>query len=278
MKDQMDWRVAEFDDYHHKNQPGDWDSGVLMVSLDRWDEFNGVVAALLDLGDFVWRGQRQGWPLRSRFQREVQDNRVATLERHTKSFERAIKGRRGSSPPFLADSVAVWALGQHYGLPTPLLDWTESPFVAAYFAYWEDRSEADDPYRYVYGLSWDITRWYPRSPGDPEPLGETVPRYISFLDTPSDENARLLSQRGLFTVPLGADVEIEERVQACYSTKDEKEKGHRRVILVKIKIPEVEREKCLRNLNTMNINHATLFPDLTGAASYCAMKLKIKGY
>jgi len=28
----------------------------------------------------------------------------------------------------------------------------------------------------------------------------------------------------------------------------------------------------------MNINHATLFPDLTGAAEYCAMKLKINDY
>lgn len=27
-----------------------------------------------------------------------------------------------------------WTIGQHYGLPTRFLDWTENPLIAAYFA------------------------------------------------------------------------------------------------------------------------------------------------
>jgi hypothetical protein len=268
------WKVVEYDDYRGKDGPGTWGNGVLSVSLERWDGFYAVVARLLDLGDFVWRGQRQDWLLKSRFQREVTDNRVMTLERHTRAFERAIKGRRGTNPPSLNDGFALWSLGQHYGLPTPLLDWTESPFVAAYFACYEEPVEGQQPYRYVYGLSWDITRWGPSTSPEIPPAAP----YIAFEDTPSDENARLLSQKGLFTVPLTADIEIEERVQACYASEDEKRKNRQRVILVRIEIPETDRVWCLRDLNRMNINHATLFPDLTGAAMYCAMKLKIKDY
>ncbi|MEK7993548.1 MAG: hypothetical protein AAB403_07055, partial [Planctomycetota bacterium] len=54
----MTGRVADYKDYAVSGGRGEWDSGVLTVSLKSWDGFNTEIARLLDLGDFIWRGQR----------------------------------------------------------------------------------------------------------------------------------------------------------------------------------------------------------------------------
>ena len=85
-----------------------------------------------------------------------------------------------------------------------------------------------------------------------------------------------MNQRGLFTIPISGEIDIEKTVRKCYA-KDAA-KGMKRIVFVKIKINDSERENCLRSLNSMNINHATLFPDLIGAADYCNLKLEIENY
>ena len=289
----MTYRVAEYSEYKVLGGKGDWSSGILKVYLSSWNEFHDVTAKLLDRGDFIWRGQEHDWPLISRFDRVVKSDREVMLRDHREAFVRAIQGRRGNNPPKLDKPEEIWSLGRHYGLATPLLDWTESPFVAAYFAFQqksfnilteeallsrvlsgENRESIlkDAPMRFIYGLSEDIERWGPA----PTKVVKHLPRFIKFVRPDSDENSRLLSQRGLYTKPLSADIEIEETVKRCYA-KDKK-KGLSRIIFVKLQIPDIERETCLRNLNRMNINHATLFPDLIGAAEYCNVKLEIRNY
>ena len=97
----MTYRVADYSDYEKLGGKGKWSSGILEVLLPSWDEFYDVTAKLLDLGDFIWRGQRCDWPLISKFDRVVTSEREAKLERHSDAFIRAIKGRRGNNPPEL---------------------------------------------------------------------------------------------------------------------------------------------------------------------------------
>jgi hypothetical protein len=179
------------------------------------------------------------------------------LERHAEtllqSFKYAARGRRGSSPRELTESE-WWALGQHYGLATPLLDWTWSPFAAAYFAFEEPDDAHPTDYRSVYGLF--------RVSYDTDPLGAKIPA-LEFVNPLSDDNDRLLSQSGLFTrLPIGMTVEDwVRRASRGYGP-----------ILYRIDIPNCDRLRVLDTLNLMNINRRTLFPDLGGAAQYATFE------
>ena len=50
------------------------------------------------------------------------------------------------------------------------------------------------------------------------------------------------------------------------------------LVLIKITMPSENRPAALRALNRMNINRASLFPDLAGASAYCNMNLQIDKY
>ena len=63
-----------------KEGSGKWNSGILKITLDSWDKFHDVTAKLLDLGDFIWRGQRCDWSLKSKFDRIVNYDREKKLD------------------------------------------------------------------------------------------------------------------------------------------------------------------------------------------------------
>lgn len=82
-----------------------------------------------------------------------------------------------------------------------------------------------------------------------------------------DENARLLSQRGMFT-RTHPEVDIESWVRNAFPGEEET------WVLIKIVLPNEDRVRALR----MNINYLTLFPDLLGAALHTNLSAVIPHY
>jgi len=177
----------------------------------------------------------------------------------------------------LRDDLRCLAMMQHHGAPTRLLDFTKSPFVAAFFAL-----ESADEDAAVYALNtarlWGLApRFDPgltRDAIDPRVKDNfarhfAVDRHpILWFGDPSDMDRRLVAQSGLLVMPGLLDTPLEVLL-ASYGSPDGQEPLIERVLLA----PEVRREG-MHALYRMNITQATLFPDLEGLARSIAYELE----
>lgn len=205
--------------------------------------------------EYYYRGHAsETWKLESTLKRQFNHEIPEDIESKVlDNFKRYCLGRRGHNPAELNENE-WWALGQHFGLHTPLLDWTASPFIAAFFAFNSNNHDTDNVAIWV--LSKHIMSY-------PETSNLEAHDKIDFLSPYLNENARLINQRGLFTKsPNMVCIEgwIKEKIKSNTTNMS--------IALAKIIIPTKEKELALDSLDKMNINSLTLFPDLIGAASF----------
>ncbi len=213
---------------------------------------------------YVFRGQADSdWLVDSTLTRAfrrigVPSEQIAPkVEAHLQSFREQIRGRCTLDLEVASDD-RLWALGQHYGLYTPLLDWSRSPYVAIYFSLLgQSASETRALYALVESDVRDISKAYSRS------------NEVVVVRPLGHENLRIVSQGGLFLkLPVG-----ENLLSLIGKTPD---CGW--VTLYKITYPDSIRSDALAALNNMNINHASLFPDLVGSSHHANFLLDIAAH
>ena len=104
------------------------------------------------------------------------------------------------------DLLETLALAQHHGIPTRLLDFTEDPLVAAFFAAksaWDSRKEHNDQKEDVSSLAvWVIDLRFVQTLNQ---IGGRYPERIGEVRVPRANNTYLHAQSGVFLFDRGAN-------------------------------------------------------------------------
>jgi hypothetical protein len=231
-------------------------SRLVPLPILNWAQFKEY-ASQLEPHRFIFRGHSDNrWPLRTYFHRTGR----ADLRRFTyadmPTLHRSLSGLTShffnlTNP---VENGAFYTLVQHHGYPTPLLDWTYSSYVAAYFAYRNlsrDNRTADHKVRIII---FDAQLWR----NDYSQLQKIIPakRHFSLFHPLAINNPRLLPQQALLTISNVDDIE-------GYIAEREALRG--KTYLYAIDLPGSERRLVMQQLSMMGITAGSLFPGLDGA-------------
>lgn len=226
-----------------------------------WDKFKLMVGSLPP-DRYIFRGQSVRNRLRTSFHRTNRRN----LNRFASVDIPVIHGMVTAKTTHYFDlrdniqNAAFWNLLQHHGYPTPLLDWTHSPYVAAYFAYREkftvpevdrkirifmfDREEWEKDYQQLYSIV-------------------NVLPHFSILNPIALENPRALPQQAICSITTVDDVE-------SYLEKRGLSKGKKYIKV--FELPYSSRTSVLTELRLMGVAAGSLFPGVDGACEEMRLK------
>ena len=218
-----------------------------------WQEFRKYVATKLRAG-FLFRGQQKPWRLCTSFHRR---GRYRISEFTSKDVRQLHQKLSAITSHYFDLNVpeqngAFFSLLQHHGYPTPLLDWSHSPYVAAFFAF-RDRPIAYKGAENVRVYLFNHREWQSKI----RQITNLDPPYphLSVMEFLAVGNPRLVPQQAATTVTNISDIE-------AYIIQREEETGIS--FLEAIDIPANQREEAMLDLRFMGITAGSMFPGIDG--------------
>ena len=229
------------------------------ITVNNWNELvDAITIITIENKCRMWfRGQADiKWGLLPTVKRKPYN--IGEKEQYlANDFYIEIKRRMPNVPEKRSGQISLM---QHYGLPTRLLDWSESPLVALYFATsnWSEYPESD-------AAIWVL-----------------VPNRLNVLQGfgdylyPMDKNAVLQLIEGAFK-----DKEEENKVIACCGVESDlrmyvqqanftvhdseiplEKFDKAEEFLVKLKIPAKNKQIMFEQLELLGFRESTIFPDM----------------
>ena len=244
------------------------------IDIKTWEEFEDQISRRLArqtaksscVSGYLFRGQSDSaWTLATTLERFT--NRLLTMEEYYRILLKAkpqietFTGATWNEMPDLSEYMKSIGNGfspvvnypgfeyavyvRHLGFPSPLLDWTRSPYIAAYFAFREVGSTAKIVSIYAFCEYTEKIK-----------LGSVSDPKISGFGQYVHSHRRHFQQQSQYTI-------CTKHVDGkhCYATHEDVFADNRsdQDELSKFNIPSSERPKFLKRLEQYNINAFSLF-------------------
>jgi hypothetical protein len=204
-------------------------------------------------GQFLFRGQREDRPLLPKIARDGRNTMGEQLLRIESQMMEEFK--RQCRPYLTIDPLNEWdwlALAQHHGMATRVLDWTENPLAALWFAVRKPPGESKEGVLWVLkAKSFGIAKANIEDPYKCE---------ITKIFRPNHITPKIAAQAGWFTA---------HRYQSEEKSFVPLEKNKKYILhLKRLTIPPGAFRELRVQLNQVGINNAVMFPEMTGLCNH----------
>jgi hypothetical protein len=254
------------------------------IELKTWSEFKEL--AENSRLEWIFRGQSNSeWDLETTLQRSnIIENFPHFEDEILDDFKRGLKFYLDKEE-LPESTLEYFSMLQHFGAPSRLLDFTKSPYIAAYFAF-EQASEQIEKVAiwvvnkinlfqrsiYYFENKIDFTKNkntnYTFDDLVFEDAFEKSKREnfnCIFPTEPINQNKRYHFQQSIFLTQGNPYEQFGKQLD--FINKDILKKT-----FMKVTIPSTEKKNAIRDLIKMNVNRATLFPGLDGFAKSLLLK------